>query len=278
MPLKYKYKKADEVPADHKTIYVEKEVEDANGTKEKVMVLDVEGVVEREKLVEFRDKNVVLLQERDTLKEKLKDIDDPDKARALLKIAKDVEVEDAEKYLKKGGVDAIILERTKTIREDLEGKLKTANEKVLTTAAQLDRTIIENHILGICSKLPLQQGAEVAILKLAEGVWVRKDNKIVSLDNSGNPRPSKDGTANLEVTEWLQEDLLKKHQYLIKESSGGGAAGSGSGGSGGSNQSNVNPWKKETWNLTLQGRLLKEDRAKASRLAAAAGQKLPGET
>jgi len=33
----------------------------------------------------------------------------------------------------------------------------------------------------------------------------------------------------------------------------------------------VNPWKKETWNLTLQGKILKEDPAKATRMKAEAG-------
>ena len=35
----------------------------------------------------------------------------------------------------------------------------------------------------------------------------------------------------------------------------------------------VNPWKKETWNLTLQGKILREDPAKATRMKAEAGVK-----
>jgi predicted RNase H-like nuclease (RuvC/YqgF family) len=35
----------------------------------------------------------------------------------------------------------------------------------------------------------------------------------------------------------------------------------------------VNPWKKETWNLTMQGKILMEDPAKATRMKAEAGIK-----
>ena len=35
----------------------------------------------------------------------------------------------------------------------------------------------------------------------------------------------------------------------------------------------VNPWKKETWNLTMQGKILREDPAKATRMKAEAGVK-----
>jgi len=35
----------------------------------------------------------------------------------------------------------------------------------------------------------------------------------------------------------------------------------------------VNPWKKDTWNLTMQGKILREDPAKAARMKAEAGEK-----
>ncbi|MBA1336725.1 MAG: phage minor structural GP20 [Firmicutes bacterium] len=41
----------------------------------------------------------------------------------------------------------------------------------------------------------------------------------------------------------------------------------------GANNTEVNPWKKETFNLTLQGKILREDPAKAARMKAEAGGK-----
>jgi hypothetical protein len=51
----------------------------------------------------------------------------------------------------------------------------------------------------------------------------------------------------------------------------GGAKGSGNSGIGG-----TNPWAKDSVNITEQGRLIKEDREKATKMAAAAGKTLTG--
>jgi len=41
------------------------------------------------------------------------------------------------------------------------------------------------------------------------------------------------------------------------------------------NETPVNPWSKQHWNLTRQGQIYKQDHAKALRLAQAAGHKDP---
>ncbi len=69
------------------------------------------------------------------------------------------------------------------------------------------------------------------------------------------------------------EDQLKTLKetdpYLFGESGkvGGGTNPPGVG------DPEVNPWKKETWNLTMQGKILREDPAKATRMKAEAGVK-----
>lgn len=45
-------------------------------------------------------------------------------------------------------------------------------------------------------------------------------------------------------------------------------------GKGGNGQAGTNPWSKNSWNLTEQGRILRENRAKADQLAAQAGTKV----
>ena len=69
------------------------------------------------------------------------------------------------------------------------------------------------------------------------------------------------------------DDQLKAIQqsdpYLFGES---GKVGSGTNPPGVDN-AEVNPWKKETWNLTQQGKILLEDPAKATRMKAEAGIK-----
>lgn len=78
---------------------------------------------------------------------------------------------------------------------------------------------------------------------------------------------NKDGqTGEGAVRAFLNTDFGKK--FLKNLSSGGGA---GTNGNGGSGKSVVNPWKKETLNLTEQARLLREDPELAKQMKAAAG-------
>ena len=77
-----------------------------------------------------------------------------------------------------------------------------------------------------------------------------------------------DGEQLLGLDDQLKE-LQKSDAYLFGES---GKVGSGTNPPGAGNPE-VNPWKKETWNLTMQGKILREDPAKATRMKAEAGVK-----
>ena len=73
MALQYKFKSKEEIPAEHLSLYAERE----GG-----WVLDVDGAVEKTKLDEFRTTNVSLLKERDELKKRFEGID-PEEVRKL---------------------------------------------------------------------------------------------------------------------------------------------------------------------------------------------------
>ena len=79
-----------------------------------------------------------------------------------------------------------------------------------------------------------------------------------------------DGEQLLGLDEQLKE-LQKSDAYLFGDStpsrvgSGTNPPGAGS--------AEVNPWKKDSWNLTQQGQILREDPAKATRMKAEAGIK-----
>lgn len=64
------------------------------------------------------------------------------------------------------------------------------------------------------------------------------------------------------------EAIKESDPYLFGDTKvGGGTNPAGAG------NPEVNPWKKETWNLTMQGKILREDPAKAARMKAEAGVK-----
>ena len=77
-----------------------------------------------------------------------------------------------------------------------------------------------------------------------------------------------DGDQLLGIDEQLKE-LQQSDPYLFGDS---GKVGGGTNPPGVGNPE-VNPWKPETFNLTLQGKILREDPAKATRMKAEAGIK-----
>jgi DNA repair exonuclease SbcCD ATPase subunit len=77
-----------------------------------------------------------------------------------------------------------------------------------------------------------------------------------------------DGEQLLGLDDQLKE-LQKSDAYLFGES---GKVGSGTNPPGAGNPE-ANPWKKDSWNLTQQGKILLEDPAKATRMKAEAGIK-----
>ena len=76
-----------------------------------------------------------------------------------------------------------------------------------------------------------------------------------------------DGDKLLGLDDQLKE-LQKSDPYLFGDAKiGDGTNPPGAG------SPEVNPWKPETWNLTMQGKILREDPAKATRMKAEAGVK-----
>jgi len=77
-----------------------------------------------------------------------------------------------------------------------------------------------------------------------------------------------DGEQLLGLDDQLKE-LQKSDAYLFGDP---GKVGSGTNPPGADN-GEANPWKKDSWNLTMQGKILMEDPAKATRMKAEAGIK-----
>jgi hypothetical protein len=80
-----------------------------------------------------------------------------------------------------------------------------------------------------------------------------------NFDKDGNPVGVDD----------IVKPLKESTPHLFKSNDGQGGYNPAAGGSGSAGGSN--PWKKETYNLTEQGRILKSDPIQAKQLAAAAG-------
>lgn len=146
-------------------------------------------------------------------------------------------------------------------RDQLKQQL-TAKEQEVEAFRTKDRTrTIREEVQreGRALKI-LDTALEDAVMLAERQLEVGEDGKIVTKESSGN--------AGLDVKAWLT-DLQPKRPHWWPASAGGGGRSGGSGGLGGEN-----PWKADQWNLTKQGQIVREDPAKADRLAKAAGSKV----
>jgi hypothetical protein len=79
-------------------------------------------------------------------------------------------------------------------------------------------------------------------------------------------RMGKDGVSPMTLAEWV-DALVSDAPHLFEANAGGGAVGSGSRGAA---AGVANPFRKESWNVTEQMKLQKNDPSLAARLKAAA--------
>jgi hypothetical protein len=239
MPIKFKYAKKQDVPEEHSALYVE---------KDGVFVLDVEGAVEKSKLDEFRTKNVSLM-------EALKQFDglDASEARDLLK--RKAELDDAN-LVKSGDVQKQIDAKLNPVLAQLNAE----RERV----AQLQVKLHDQTLTRAVTEAGTRRGVRASALPDLQS---RAKSRFKLVD--GDIVPSAEGET-VTFDGWL-DGLVTDAPHLFENNAGGGAAGNGSGGVGILN-GQKNPFKKETWNLTEQSRITRQNPALAAQLARAAGR------
>lgn len=249
MPLKYKYASKGEVPAEHASLYVE---------RDGAFFLDAEGVVDKAKHEEFRQNNI-------TLANQLKRFEgiDPDAVRQLADEKRKLE-EAAQ--IKAGEVDKVIDARLKTARADWDKQhgVIVAERDALhgrLTAIQIDQAVVSE-----ATKRGLRPTAIPDITSRARMTFKLVDGVPQAFDGE-KIRTGKDGVSPMTLAEWV-DALVSDAPHLFEANAGGGAAGSSSGGAG--NRSVKNPFRKETWNITEQMKIEKSDPQLAARLKATA--------
>jgi hypothetical protein len=251
MPLKYKYATKQEIPAEHQTLYVE---------RDGAWLLDADGVVSQAKLDEFRQNNI-------TLTNQLKKFEgiDPDAVRQLAEEKRKLE-EAAQ--IKAGEVDKVIEARLKAARAewDKQHGVVVAERDTLTgrlTAIQIDQAVVTE-----ATKRGLRPTAIPDITARARMNFKLVNGVPQAFEADGQTaRMGKDGVTPMTLAEWV-DALVSDAPHLFEANAGSGAAGSGSGGAG--NRSVKNPFRKESFNLTEQMKIQKSDPQLAARLKAAA--------
>ena len=155
MPLKYKCKTKDEIPAEHLPLYAE---------RDGAWVLDVDGAVEKSKLDEFRNTNVSLIKERDDLKKRYEGID-PDAVKALADEKR--QLEEAQQ-LKAGEVEKVVENRIKGVKADLEKQIATLTTERDAMTGRLTSIQIDQGVLTVATKRGLRPTAipDITVAKI----------------------------------------------------------------------------------------------------------------
>jgi hypothetical protein len=249
--LKFIYEKKDEIPEGFEAHYTE-----SNGK----WVLECEGAVPKAKLDEFRANNTELKKQLDVFKDV-----DAEKYAELLGKEKAMDAADATNAEK---VEALVTKRIEALKADHEkqvAELTAANE---TATKRLTTLTIDQALTAAGTAAGLRPTAVTDMLGRARAIWkLDDDGNPIAVDEKGEKAYGKTGNA-LTMAEYL-ESLATDAPHLFEENKGGGSSGGGKGD--GTGTGDANPWKKESFNLTQQGRLVTTDPDKAKRLAAQAG-------
>jgi hypothetical protein len=145
--------------------------------------------------------------------------------------------------------------------------LKSKYEEAMSQIEQYNQMnitrMIQDEIRSAVSKSPGFQNTAVddAMMYASQMFEVTDDGAVITKGLNGT-------TAGVSAQVWLTEMQNKKPHWW------GPSQGAGSSGSRYSGNGQVNPWKKETWNLTEQGKIYKSDPSKAEQMAKSAGVKL----
>jgi len=256
MALKFKTKTKDEIPADQQAFYVE---------RDGAWVLDVDGAVDKSKLEEFRSNNIALSNQLAEQKKRYEGID-PDEVR---KLAEEKQRLEEAQQIKSGEVDKVVESRLKTAKTEWDKQLAAVSGERDALMSSLTAIKIDQGVITVATKKGLRPTAIPDITARARTVFRLVDGAPRVYEADGQTvRAGKDGITPMTLDEWVELQVADA-PHLFESNAGGGAAGN-PGGAGSGNRSVKNPFRKETWNLTEQMKLLKSDPGLAARLKAAA--------
>jgi hypothetical protein len=267
MAMKAVIEKEEDIPDGMKDEYKKSKV----GDKE-VFVLDIDGFTlhpSAKKLVDEAASTRIKLKTVSTALESFGDLK-PDDVRAQLERIPELEAA-AEGKLDEAKIGTIVESRVKARvapieRERDQLKVKVGEQaNTITTFQQKEVTrTIRDSITSAARKAKVVDTAVEDAIILAERVFqVGDDGTVVTKDNVGF-------TPGITPDYWLQ-DMQEKRPHWFGTSSGGGA------GPGRQSSSfGENPFSHEHWNMTAQGKMIRENRSQAEKAAKAAGTSIGG--
>lgn len=193
------------------------------------------------------------------------------KPEEVVELLKKAAEEEEQRKKDKGEYESIIAQ----LKESKVKELAAKDEALKTMRAALDSYLIDAEATRVLS----EEGGNATLLlpHVKKSTQVVEDNgtyavRIIGAD--GNPRVNAKGEylGIADLVEEMKGNESFQCAFAPSNRTGGGTKGSTGGGGA---PFTGNPWKKETWNMTEQFKMFKENPAKAQALAKEAGVILP---
>ncbi len=257
MALKFKYASKGEVPAEHQSLYVE---------REGAFYLDAEGATDKAKADELRNHNIELRKQIEAHTARFDGID-PDEFRRLADEKRKLE---ESQQLKAGELDKVVENRVKGLKADWDKQLSTVTSERDSLTSRLTAIQIDQGVITAATKRGLRPTAIPDITARARTVFKLVNGVPRAFEADGTSvRYGRDGVSPMTLEEWVDAQVADA-PHLFESNAGGGAACNGAGGAAGSQRSVKNPFTPTTCDLTEQMKLQTSDLQLASRLKAVA--------
>lgn len=270
MVLKTVHDKIDEIPEEFRPLYTER-----NGKMELTGIVGVKTEADVARVTKSLESERNAHKET---KEKLKLWGELDPVETLSKLDKLPALEKAAA----GKLDDVTIAdlASKQAEAMLKSKLGPVERQLAQTAKERDeyknsmqqyvekdiRRSVADDVRAAGTKLKMHPEAIEDAIEIGYRVLQRtEDGKVVTRDGAGV-------VAGVDAESWLTE-MRPKRPHWWPASQGGDSRGSGNGG--GSFLGGKNPWSADNWNMTEQGRYLREHgKDKAAAAAASAGSSI----
>ena len=158
MALKFKFKLKEEIPADQQALYVE---------RDGAWCLDVDGVVDKSKLEEFRANNIALSNQLTEQKKRFEGID-PEQVR---KLAEEKQRLEEAQQLKGGEVDKVVEGRLRTAKTEWDKQFAAVTSERDSLNARLTAIQIDQGVITTATKRGLRPTAIPDITARARTVF-----------------------------------------------------------------------------------------------------------
>lgn len=200
--LPYVTDSLESVPEELQTHYTE---EDGS------FILNVAGVVTKQRHDEFRESNKKLQERLNALE--FVDIDE----YKNLKLAS--EKDSAKGLVQEHDVDNIVNSRVGEMRQEHDKEVDSLVKQLSNASSKLSTLLIDNAITNSATKHKVKEGAIDDILARGRSVFKVEDNDVVAYNNAGEKVYNKSGDP-LSIDDFMT-GLEKSANHLFQESTGG---------------------------------------------------------